>query len=101
MKTKKGKKEVDSEIREIAQEIIRGRRELCRAKKDAIKNGGWDDIIPLLVYEKNPDVLSYREQMEKAGITIDTLREIARHSQARIKRMPETESLEQSRKGEL
>ena len=91
---KKDKKRVDPEIREQVREIMRGRRELRRARKEAIKAGDWDDIIPVLVDEENPDVSSYREQLESAGITIEGLREIARHSGARIMRMPETGSLE-------
>lgn len=91
---KKDKKRVDPEIREQVRGIMRGRRELRRARKEAIKAGDWDDIIPVLVDEENPDVSSYREQLESAGITIDSLREMARHSGARIKRMPETGSLE-------
>ena len=94
MKRGDRKKKADHEIREMARKIIRGRRELRRARKDAIKTGGWDEIIPFLVDEENPDVSSYREQMESAGITIEGLREIARHSGARIKRMAETGSLE-------
>ena len=91
---KKDKKRVDPEIREQVRGIMRGWRELRRARKEAIKAGDWDDIIPVLVDEENPDVSSYREQLEIAGITIDGLRELARHSGARIKRMPETGSLE-------
>ena len=49
---------------------MRGRRELRRARKEAIKTGGRDDIIPVLVDEENPDVSSYREQLENAGISI-------------------------------
>ena len=48
----------------------------------------------MLVAEEDPDVLSYREQLERAGITIEGLREIARRSGARIMRMPETGSIE-------
>ena len=91
---KKDKKRVDPEIREQVREIMRGRRELRRARKEAIKAGDWDDIIPVLADEKDPDVSSYREQLENTGITIEGLREIARHSGARIMRMPETGSLE-------
>ena len=94
MRKKKNKKRVDPEIREQVREIMRGRRELRRVRKEAIKAGDWDDIIPVLVDEGNPDVLSYRKQLESAGITIEGLREIARHSGARIMRMPETGSLE-------
>ena len=43
---------------------MRGRRELRRARKEAIKNGNWEDIIPMLVVEEDSDVSSYREQME-------------------------------------
>lgn len=87
-------KKVDPEIREMVREMMRRRRELRKARKEAIRNGEWEDIIPMLVDENDPDVSSYREQMEKAGITIERLREIARHSQARIKRMPETGAIE-------
>ena len=91
---KRDKKKVDPEIRAQVREIMRDRRELRRARKEVIKNGSWEDIIPMLVAEEDPDVSSYREQLENAGITIEALREIARHSGARIMRMPETGSLE-------
>ncbi len=91
---KREKKKTDPEIRAQVREIMRGRRELRRARKDAIKNGCWEDIIPMFVDEDAPDVSSYREQLENAGITIEALREIARHSGARIMRMPETGSLD-------
>ncbi|MCR5236198.1 MAG: hypothetical protein K6E34_03210 [Lachnospiraceae bacterium] len=91
---KREKKKTDPEIRAQVREIMQGRRELRRASKEAIKNGSWEDIIPMLVTEKDPDVSSYREQLERAGITVEGLREIARHSGARIIRMPETGSLE-------
>lgn len=91
---KRDKKKADPEIRAQVREIMRGRRELRRVRKEAIKNGSWEDIIPMLVAEEDPDVSSYREQLESAGITIEGLREIARHSGARIMRMSETGSLE-------
>ena len=91
---KRNKKKVDPEIRTQVREIMHGRRELRRARKEVIKNGSWEDIIPMLVAEEDPDVSSYREQLENAGITIEALREIARHSGARIMQMPETGSLE-------
>ena len=64
MRKKKDKKRVDTDIREQVREIMRGRRELRRARKEAIKNGNWEDIIPMLVVEEDSDVSSYREQME-------------------------------------
>ena len=48
----------------------------------------------MLVADEDPDVSSYREQLESAGIAIEGLRKIARHSGARIMRMPKTGSLE-------
>ena len=70
MRKKKDKKRVDTDIREQVREIMRDRRELRRARKEAIKNGNWEDIIPMLVVEEDSDVSSYREQMESAGMTI-------------------------------
>ena len=64
MRKKKDKKGVDTDIREQVRKIMRGRRELRRARKEAIKNGNWEDIIPMLVVEEDSDVSSYREQME-------------------------------------
>ena len=64
MRKKKDKKRVDTDIREQVRKIMRGRRELRRARKEAIKNGNWEDIIPMLVVEEDSDVSSYREQME-------------------------------------
>ena len=64
MRKKKDKKRMDTDIREQVREIMRGRRELRRARKEAIKNGNWEDIIPMLVVEEDSDVSSYREQME-------------------------------------
>lgn len=61
---KRDKKKTDPEIKAQVREIMRGRRELRRARKEAIKNGSWEDIIPMLVAEENPDVSSYREQLE-------------------------------------
>ena len=64
---------MDTDIREQVREIMRGRRELRRARKEAIKNGNWEDIIPMLVVEEDSDVSSYREQTEdnKAGDEAD------------------------------
>lgn len=64
MRKKKDKKRVDTDIRDQVREIMRGRRELRRARKEAIKNGNWEDIIPMLVVEEDSDVSSYCEQME-------------------------------------
>lgn len=91
---KNTRKKVDPEVRAQVREIMRGRKEERNRKKDIIRTGDWEDIIPLISEEDAPDISAYRRTMEKAGITIEALREIALHSRARIKMMQEPGSIE-------
>lgn len=91
---KNTRKRVDPEVRAQVREIMKGRKEERNRKKDIIRTGDWEDIIPLITVEDDPDISAYRRTMEKAGITIEALRKIALHSGTRIKMMPEPGSIE-------
>ncbi len=91
---KNTRKRVDPEVRAQVREIMKGRKEERNRKKDIIRTGDWEDIIPLITVEDDPDISAYRRTMEKAGITIEALRKIALHCGARIKMMPEPGSIE-------
>lgn len=91
---KRAKTRPDPEVRNMVKEIMRGRKEERIRRKEQICTGDWEDIIPLISEEEEPDVSFYRSALERAGISLDEFREMAGHSRARMRRMNRSDSIE-------
>ena len=91
---KRGKQKISPEVKSVTDSIMKGRKQLKIKRKEAISKGDWEDIIPLLTDEDNPDVEFYRVQLERAGISLEGLKEIGRHSMAKIRKLNGSETIE-------